>query len=263
MADFRVFACAAALALGFVLPPSQALGQADPFGGPTRSAWGPALDSVSLGAGSRAVWRGFELGGPGMDAVVDIGLWGRPVIAAGDWGLSMRATGLLVPDPHPGAAMEDRVAVALDLARRLGTRGATLHLVADGFHLPDAADDDTGVELGARVRGVEIPWSGEVRPTLDFTILHDPVHFEGTHAEAGFGYFPGLLRVGLWIDARAWWNDYGGRDFHAQGWRAGAGIHLDAVPVGDRWIVLSVGGGAVEPDDSPVLGWLETSLTLR
>jgi hypothetical protein len=258
----RMTGSAAAVAI-LLLGASPALAQDDPFGGPRGGAWGPALDSVAVGADTRAVWRGFELGGPGIDAVIDVAIWGRPVTAAGDWGLSLRALGLLVPDAHPGAVIEDRVSADLDLVRRLGSRGATLHLVAGGYHLPDASEDETGAEVGARLQGVEIPWSGEVRPTLDFTALHDPVHFEGTHVEAGFGYFPGLLRVGLWIDARAWWNDYGDRDLQFQGWRAGAGVSLDAIPLGDRWIVLAVGGGAVEPDDSPVLGWGRVRVTLK
>jgi len=265
MSEVRVCRMAVAvLAIALAIPTARASARQVDIGPHGGNSWGPRLDSLSAGVATRGVWRGYDLGSPAVRGLVDFGIWGRPVTAAGDWGVSMLAQALVVPDPRASAASGGRLARTAAIARRLDSDRAVLSLVVEGYALPQDDVDGGGIEAGLRVDGVQIPWPlGETRPALDAAVLVDRGHFDGTHTEVG-AMLPlpaNIFRLASFIGARVRADDYSGsfeyRSFEASlGWNIDLGGDGFQSPFAGPW-KFTMTGSLLKPHGTPVVGWLD------
>ena len=88
--------------LGFALAshPTAATAQPDPFARGESTAR-PGLDSILVAAILKPTWKGYRLGSYGGRLFADLKIAGRPVSAAGKWGVNAFLAGTAVNDPMP------------------------------------------------------------------------------------------------------------------------------------------------------------------
>jgi hypothetical protein len=194
--------------------------------GPRGDAWGPRLDSLTAQFASRGVWHGIDLGSPAFYLLADVAVWGRPVTAIGDWGVSLLPWALIVPDPRPGSP-GGRLAGRLTLSRALGDDEASAAITAEYYRLPQTARDTSGFELGLHFNDIPFPWVPEVWPTFDVAMLHDFGLFDGTYADVRLKQTVGIQRLALWFEAGSSFSDYGSEWFRLHSFEGGLGAGID------------------------------------
>jgi hypothetical protein len=254
----------AAILLGAALAWSGVAAQEpDPFGrGPSTASIG--IDSVLVVGGVHPAWRHLELGRFGASALVDVALAGRPVTAAGSWGLSASVGGTAVLRERPAAASSGHVEGGVLLAFHPDPGALAFVGSVSAYHLPSADAAASGVEVGLGVRRIRVPWGlEEVDPELGLALYNDWGRFDALRAEADLHLGLGVQNVAFWVfrDVSAWvggrlaWSDYRGTE--SFGGRAGLGTFLD-------WGLgaVGIGFGAQDPIDVDGLrAW--TDLTIR
>jgi hypothetical protein len=223
-------------------------------------SWGPRVDSLAFDFSSRALWRGFNLGAPGIRFAADLGLWGYSVTAAGRWGVSVLATGLIVPDMRPGAPFDRRMAARLAVSRRLELEDATIEFSSEAYQLTREEGGSAGAEIGLEVREVPIPWLPEVWPTLHAAVLRDFGRFDGTHAELGVRQTFGVARLALWAESRAMLHDLADGPFRYRATEAGLGVSFDGWLLESGTWRLSARGGIQKARKRSAVGCLAGSV---
>ena len=205
------------------------------------------VDSITVGLGTRGVWRGYDLGAVPLSAGIDLALWRID-------GVQDRHT--LIAGAEAVAPLGDDEGALFDLGGgyryRLDTEDGELRLgaVARAFTYADASDWTS--ELAAALqRRVDVPWT-ELRPLLALVAARDLDRFDATYLEPRAS-----LDVGIPRDDNAWSvggrlalgtsvSDYAKRDastdFGHHATSAGLWLYADraATPVGPLLAELGV-----------------------
>jgi len=125
----------AGVLLGFALAsrPTAAASQ-DPFALGESTAR-PGLDSILVAAILKPTWKGYRLGSYGGRLFADLKVAGRPVTAAGKWGVNAFLAGTAVKDPMPAAVSSGHAGAGVALSGYFNGGDGAIRLSAEAFRL--------------------------------------------------------------------------------------------------------------------------------
>ena len=234
-------------AWGILLPfilashPAPSTAQQDPFQrGESRAL--PGLDSILVAATLKPTWKGYRLGSYGGRFFADLKIAGRPVTAAGNWGLSAFLAGTAVNDPMPATVSRGHLGGGVVLSRFFSGGDGAVRLSAETYRLStEDEDEQAGAgEIGLAFTGLEWDWGlEEVSPRLAGGVYRGRGKFDGTRADLGFTLAagmqnvapPGFRDIGVFLELYGSWSDYFSPDdtpgLNAYSWYVGGGVELD------------------------------------
>lgn len=221
------------LALG----PARLLAQFDPE--PT-TGFHPALDTVLVSVHYHPTWQGFLLGTLGGSTFADFAIAGAPAVAGSGLGLTARVAAMGVVDDRADAVHTGEIRGGVSFGWWFDP--GQIELTLDGYGLRRDGEN-TGVELGIRVTGFDIPWGLEERnPTLAVAVYRDIGTFETWRGVADFDFglwiqnaaMLGGRETGAFVEGQfAWAEDWAGWDTATHGaldqtaWRLGLMAAID------------------------------------
>lgn len=262
------------LVLGFILAshPAVSAAQQDPFRrGESRAL--PGLDSILVAATLKPTWKGYRLGAYGGRLFADIKIAGRPVTAAGNWGLSAFLAGTAVKDPLPATVSRGHWGGGLALSRFFSGGDGAVRLSAETYRLSTESEEDAqgrAGEYGLAVTGLEWDWGlEEVSPRLAGGLYRGRGKFEGTRADLSFTLAagmqnvapPGFRDIGVFLELYGSWSDYFSPDdapgLDRYSWYFGGGVELDRSA-----LAISLRLRRVDAFDAPSAAWSEFAVRI-
>ena len=240
--------------LGFALlsAPSAATAQQDPFARGESTAR-PGLDSILVAAILKPTWKGYRLGSYGGRLFADLKVAGRPVTAAGKWGLNAFLAGTAVTDPMPATVSSGHAGAGAALSRYFSGGDGAIRLSAEWYRLSTDDEQAGASEIGLSFRGLEWDWGlEELSPRLAGGVYRGGGRFDGSRAELGFTLAGGMQNlaptgfrdIGAWLELYGSWSDYFDPDETPEqdsySWYFGGGVELDcsalAISFRLRWV---------------------------
>lgn len=229
--------------IGLVLAshPAASAAQQDPFQRGESTAR-PGVDSILVAATLKPTWKGYRLGSHGGRFFADLKIAGRPVTAAGNWGLSAFLAGTAVNDPMPATVSRGHLGGGVALSRFFSGGDGAVRLSAETYRLStEDEEDEQGVgEYGLAFTGLEWNWGlEEVSPRLAGGLYRGRGKFEGTRADLSFTLAagmqnvapPGFRDIGVFLEVYGSWSDYfspeDAPELDSYSWYVGGGVELD------------------------------------